>query len=202
MRLLALVPGLGLINRRHRAPWTCYCLLAACKIQPREEPWTIFKLGEAKSQGVTRMGRAVFTRLMQIQTWSYFQVCGYSSTGTRNRPTTTCLGPAEHTEFSGRTQCLLGQLPASERASGWWSWWCQVSGSHQCGASRGHQANADADFVTASTVDPELGGLHTGRWHLLASCIGAQRRDNGGCPSSSHVEVTQLNTSLHVPGPS
>lgn len=49
---------------------SCY-LLAVCEPHLLEEPHAICELSEVMSQGVTRVGYVMFTRLMQIHIWCH-----------------------------------------------------------------------------------------------------------------------------------
>lgn len=47
-------------------PEACHCLPTAQEAQQLKEPWVVCALNEADTQGVTRIGEVIFTRLMQI----------------------------------------------------------------------------------------------------------------------------------------
>ena len=63
-------------------PEAYQCLPAACKAQPPKDPQEACKLGEAGSQGVTRVRWVVFTGFMQIQIWPCWEKAQNRKDGT------------------------------------------------------------------------------------------------------------------------
>lgn len=129
--------------------------------QLMKEPWTDFKLGEAKSQGVLRVELKKFTRLMQNQAW----LCGKR---TQHRDNGGCPSSShfEGTQFSfslyvsahpptpqltGLTTVFQERLQHRPRLVAAKKTWGMnklsgISRYHQSGAS-GVQTDAGSDLV-------------------------------------------------------